>query len=141
VSADHMSGSVRTDASVVEGDAGTAVLNGESLTASPAGESRSRLGINLGTRLRTARFVATYWRDAYMAMDGPARVGSHGLAMVLAALDGETDPVQLGIAPDSAAEYGEAGVQRPGPTVSTFEPPRVAGASSRVESIAPGLPA
>lgn len=49
-------------------------------------------------RLAAARFVAEHWRDAFMTLDGPARVGCHPLAMVLAALDGETDPVELGIA-------------------------------------------
>ena len=44
-----------------------------------------------------ARFVATYWRDAYMSLPGPSRIGCHGLAMVLNALDGETDPVRLGL--------------------------------------------
>lgn len=56
-------------------------------------------------QVRAARFVAEHWRDAFMALDGPARVGCHPLAMVLAALDGETDPVQLGISEDQHAAF------------------------------------
>jgi hypothetical protein len=47
---------------------------------------------------RATRFVATYWRDAVMASDVLRRTGmSHPLAMVLGALEGETNPVELGI--------------------------------------------
>lgn len=46
---------------------------------------------------RAARIVATHWRDQMMAADGVLRGCAHPLAMVLAALDGETDPVQLGV--------------------------------------------
>lgn len=51
---------------------------------------------------RNARIVAEYWRDEMMRSDGTLRICAHPLAMVLAALDGETEPVQMGI-PD--AEY------------------------------------
>ena len=50
-----------------------------------------------------ATVVATYWRDAFMDLDGPLRAGAHPLAMVLAALDGETEPAQLGIEDDAPA--------------------------------------
>jgi hypothetical protein len=47
---------------------------------------------------RVARLVATYWRDAVMASERLHSTGmSHPLAMVLAAFDGETEPVALGI--------------------------------------------
>lgn len=52
---------------------------------------------------QAARIVATYWRDHMMAADGVLRGCAHPLAMVLAALDGETDPARLGVDPESAA--------------------------------------
>ena len=59
---------------------------------------------------RAARIVATYWRDHMMAEDGAALWGcAHPLAMVLAALDGETDPVQLGVDPESEAAAALSG--------------------------------
>lgn len=59
--------------------------------------------------LRTARFVAEYWRDAVMGSDELRRTGmSHPLAMVLAALDGETDPAQCGIDEAHAAGFRAA---------------------------------
>lgn len=47
-------------------------------------------------RLRVARFTAEHWRDATL-MSEHTRIGAHPCAMILAALDGETDPVQCGI--------------------------------------------
>ena len=59
-----------------------------------------------GERERAARFVATYWRDAYMASDLLRRTGgSHPLACVLTALNGETDPNELGIAEDRWPDF------------------------------------
>ncbi len=46
--------------------------------------------------LRVARFVAEHWRDALMESEA-TQGWSHPLAMVLTAMDGETDPVKLGI--------------------------------------------
>jgi hypothetical protein len=57
----------------------------------------TRAGMEL---LRNARIVAEYWRDEMMEADGPLRACSHPLAMVLAALDGETEPAQMGIPAD-----------------------------------------
>lgn len=52
-------------------------------------------------RLRAARFVAIHWRDAVMASDTLRQTGmSHPLAMVLAALNGETEPRELGLSDD-----------------------------------------
>lgn len=50
----------------------------------------------LADDIRTARFVATYWRDRCMETD-TTRWGAHPLAMTLAALDGERDLSQLGV--------------------------------------------
>lgn len=54
---------------------------------------------DLELTLARARFVADHWRDSML--DGPSETlwAAHPLAMVLAALDGETDPIQCGIAP------------------------------------------
>jgi hypothetical protein len=57
----------------------------------------------LGYRLENARVVAEYWRDEMMSTDGPLRACSHPLAMVLAALDGETNPMEMGTPPDEFA--------------------------------------
>jgi len=57
-------------------------------------------------RLRYARAVATVWRDAglrYLSRDPAWSLCTHPLNMVLAALDGETDPDQLGCPPDELA--------------------------------------
>jgi hypothetical protein len=52
-------------------------------------------------RAENAQIVGEYWRDSIMADDGLRATGmSHPVAMVLAALDGETEPVQMGIPPD-----------------------------------------
>lgn len=64
-------------------------------------------------RLRYARAVATIWRDAYMAehakgTEGYWAIGTHPLALVLGALDGETDPVHLGVKPEELAAALEA---------------------------------
>jgi hypothetical protein len=52
--------------------------------------------------LAAARFVATHWRDAYLEQhridpSGQWAIGTHPLSLVLAALDGERDPVHLGL--------------------------------------------
>lgn len=57
-------------------------------------------------RVEIARLVATSWRDAAMRwgdlpMEG--RVSAHPLACVLCALEGETDPLELGISPTDPA--------------------------------------
>lgn len=57
--------------------------------------------------VEVARIVADHWRVA--AMEGgdslvPWRLAAHPLCCVLAALDGETDPRQLGIEEGSEAE-------------------------------------
>ena len=51
-----------------------------------------------------ARIVADHWRRATLTWDMPipGTVAAHPLCCVLAALDGETDPDQLGIEPHSA---------------------------------------
>lgn len=41
--------------------------------------------------------VATYWRDELMREDDQLRVCAHPVACVIAALEGETDPRELGI--------------------------------------------
>jgi hypothetical protein len=46
--------------------------------------------------IAAARFVADYWRQAMLASSESAWA-AHPLCMVLAALDGETNPVQCGI--------------------------------------------
>lgn len=57
-------------------------------------------------RLRTAHIVAEYWHEAlldlgrkHLHLAGMA----HPMGCVLAALNGETDPEELGVAADSAA--------------------------------------
>lgn len=53
-------------------------------------------------RVAAARFVAERWRDAAMTRADdpfPGRLTAHPLALVLAALDGETDPERLGLEP------------------------------------------
>lgn len=54
--------------------------------------------------LAVARVVAEHWRDAMMR-DPDLRFAAHPLACVLAAMDGETDPAQLGVeeGPDADA--------------------------------------
>ena len=60
--------------------------------------------------LGRVEIVAKYWRDSAMAMvwHNPDRsaedVGTaHACAMVLQALDGETEPAEMGVKPDSDA--------------------------------------
>jgi hypothetical protein len=52
---------------------------------------------------RNARIVAEYWRDEMMQAGDTLRVCAHPLACVIGALDGETDPVGMGIPPDEFA--------------------------------------
>jgi hypothetical protein len=54
-------------------------------------------------RVAAARFVARHWRDAATGWGDdpfPGRVTAHPLSLVLSALDGETDPAQLGLDED-----------------------------------------
>lgn len=46
--------------------------------------------------LRIARFAAEHWRNAMMASES-TRLAAHPCAMILAAVNGETDPVECGI--------------------------------------------
>ena len=57
------------------------------MTASDAGRSRT---------LDAARLVAEHWRKAMLSPAFPAGM-AHPLCMVLAALDGETDPDEVGV--------------------------------------------
>ena len=50
----------------------------------------------LSQKLRVARFVADHWRKAMASSPGTS-FAAHPLCMVLAALDGETDPLECGI--------------------------------------------
>lgn len=51
-----------------------------------------------------ARVVAEYWRDMAMASDEPGvRIMAHPLACALEAFEGETEPRDLGVAPDHPA--------------------------------------
>jgi hypothetical protein len=50
--------------------------------------------------LENARIVAEYWRDEMMASEGALRACSHPLACVIGALDGETNPIEMGTPPD-----------------------------------------
>ena len=53
-------------------------------------------------RIVAARWVAQHWLTAIMANDSLRSTGmSHPVAMVIAALDGETDPQELGIAEEA----------------------------------------
>ena len=57
-------------------------------------------------RLRAGLFVARHWRDAVMASDDLRRTGmSHPIACVIAALEGETNPRELGLPEDADAEF------------------------------------
>jgi hypothetical protein len=69
---------------------------------------------DLAARLNTARFVADNWRAHMVAADQPVAIAAHPLCMVLAALDGETDPEQLGLDPEDAPAL-TAAVQPPDP--------------------------
>ena len=58
--------------------------------------------LELAEKAKVARAVAQVWLDVVMASDVLRSTGmSHPLAMVLAAFDGETDPVHLGCHPDA----------------------------------------
>lgn len=61
---------------------------------------------DLDKRIAIARIVADFWREAALRwgdiqMDG--RVAAHPLSLVMAALDGEANPVELGISPTDPA--------------------------------------
>ena len=52
-------------------------------------------------RVAIARIVADHWRKAALAdgvLEVPYRVMAHPLVLVIDALDGESDPNQLGVA-------------------------------------------
>lgn len=59
--------------------------------------------VDLRRTLARARFVANHWRVGVLSGDicGTKAFASHSLCMVLAALDGETDPVELGLLPEA----------------------------------------
>ncbi len=57
-----------------------------------------------GATNERARFVADHWRLAAMKHD--KTFAAHALCMVLAALDGETDPRMLGIDPEAHEAFG-----------------------------------
>lgn len=68
-------------------------------------------------RLVAARFVADHWRAQYLEMvkagDPTFAIGTHPLALVIAAMDGETDPDQLGLNEDVRVDFLRAiGVDR-----------------------------
>lgn len=81
-----------------------------------AGVSLTGSGLDV-ERLRHARAVATIWRDAAIRYTGTEMSNefwkpvAHAMNLVLAALDGETDPNQLGVDEDelAAALSGESG--------------------------------
>ncbi len=50
------------------------------------------------SRVAAARFVADHWRKSLLESKEQAWA-AHPLCMVLAALDGETDPIECGIDP------------------------------------------
>lgn len=55
-----------------------------------------------------SRFVADYWRRHLLDLGQPFSIGAHALCMVLAALDGETDPARLGVGDDGLVGLAEA---------------------------------
>lgn len=54
----------------------------------------------LNDTITRARFVADYWRRGILSMENSRGWEAHPLCMVLAALDGETDPAQVGVKPE-----------------------------------------
>lgn len=69
--------------------------DGEVTVASPRTAHRTYGPEGLVGRLNTARTVAAHWHQA--AIDRGWAQTAHALACVLAALDGETDPNELGL--------------------------------------------
>lgn len=63
---------------------------------------------DLRDRIATAQFVAEHWRAAAMQWNPPEPSVSHPLCMVLSALDGQTDPHQLGIEEHAHAALARA---------------------------------
>ena len=61
----------------------------------------------LKATIARTRFVADHWRVSILAGDvtGTMAWGAHPLCMVLAAIDGETDPTQCGISPDAHDDF------------------------------------
>lgn len=57
-------------------------------------------------RLAAAEFVAEHWRAALVEWDSSGR--AHPLCCVLAALDGETDPAELGLTEDVHDDFRAA---------------------------------
>lgn len=78
------------------GEAGWVIVNGIIWGEEPCALAVAR-----------ARFVAEHWRDAALAwrdegVDSTVTSAvAHPLNMVLNALDGETDPAELGLTPDA----------------------------------------
>lgn len=78
-------------------------------------------------RIAVARFVAEHWRDSYMeyVKEGQTQygIGTHPLALVLDALDGETDPRQLGLPPDADESLAAFFAASPDPAVRYVDCP------------------
>jgi hypothetical protein len=96
-----------TDYSIGYNDALADIVAGVNrAAASPAGPEAvpqsEREGLD--ARMRAARFVAEHWRDAYMEYlrggQNQYGIGTHPLSLVLLALDGETNPAELGLSDD-----------------------------------------
>ena len=70
------------------------------------------------SRLDTARRVAVHWRDAYLVNlrsgEGGTQwaIGTHPLNLVIDALDGETNPVELGVPAEALARLDALGDER-----------------------------
>ena len=57
-------------------------------------------------RLMVARYTADHWRQVIMdKFPNDAKWAAHPLCMVLDALDGETEPVKLGLDPEVWDDY------------------------------------
>lgn len=59
-------------------------------------------GLERAVRIERARVVAEHWRDESLKLVGPSRMIAHPCALILAALDGESNPVNLGLGPEAA---------------------------------------
>ena len=80
--------------------------DGEVTVASPRTAHRTYGPQGLAGRLRAAQFTAAHWHQA--AINRGWAQTAHALTCVLAALDGETDPTQLGLdQPDDSTDKPE----------------------------------
>ncbi|WP_116996336.1 hypothetical protein [Desertimonas flava] len=70
--------------------------------------------------IAVTRFVADHWREALNASNS-SRLCAHPLCMVLHALDGETDPVQMGIEHDAHAALAAVVARPPWPAEAVTE--------------------